>query len=77
MTSYMTTGGIRGGKISIENYEPRSFNMGISKEAFQATGGFGRIHPEKIPICPFDLKKWVTTYILSPKHLYFINAAFH
>ena len=49
MTSYMTTAGIRGGKIPIENYEPRSFNMGISKEAFQATGGFGRIHPGEDP----------------------------
>ena len=57
MTSYMTTGGIRGGKISIENYEPRSFNMGISKEAFQATGGFGRIHPGEDPDLSIRLKE--------------------
>ena len=57
MTSYMTTGGIRGGKIPIENYEPRSFNMGISKEAFQATGGFGRIHPGEDPDLSIRLKE--------------------
>ena len=57
MTSYMTTGGIRGGKISVENYEPRSFNMGISKGAFQATGGFGRIHPGEDPDLSIRLKE--------------------
>ncbi len=57
MTSYMTTAGIRGGKIPIENYEPRSFNMGISKEAFQATGGFGRIHPGEDPDLSIRLKE--------------------
>jgi GT2 family glycosyltransferase len=43
MTSFLTTGGIRGGKIKNENYQPRSFNMGISKEAFEASGGFSTI----------------------------------
>jgi GT2 family glycosyltransferase len=57
MTSYMTTAGIRGGKIPIENYEPRSFNMGISKEAFQATGGFGCIHPGEDPDLSIRLKE--------------------
>ena len=35
MTSFLTTGGIRGSKNSIQKFEPRSFNMGISKEAFE------------------------------------------
>ncbi|OBX26267.1 cellulose synthase/poly-beta-1,6-N-acetylglucosamine synthase-like glycosyltransferase [Gelidibacter algens] len=48
MTSFITTGGIRGGKDS-ENFQPRSFNMGLSKEAFQASGGFGTIHPGEDP----------------------------
>ena len=38
MTSFLTTGGIRGSKKSVTNFEPRSFNMGISKEAFLKTG---------------------------------------
>lgn len=49
MTSFLTTGGIRGSKHSLSQFEPRSFNMGISKEAFQASGGFGRIHPGEDP----------------------------
>ncbi|MGC1631519.1 MAG: glycosyltransferase [Gelidibacter sp.] len=48
MTSFMTTGGIRGGKDS-DNFQPRSFNMGISKKAFEASGGFGTIHPGEDP----------------------------
>lgn len=40
MSSFLTTGGIRGAKKIIGNYQPRSFNMGISKETFQKTGGF-------------------------------------
>lgn len=40
MTSFLTTGGIRGSRKSISNYHPRSFNMGISKEVFEKTGGY-------------------------------------
>ncbi len=49
MTSFFTTGGIRGSKINIQKFEPRSFNMGISKEAFEATNGFAKIHPGEDP----------------------------
>jgi len=49
MTSFLTTGGIRGKKRGVQKFEPRSFNMGISKEAFLATGGFGKIHPGEDP----------------------------
>ncbi|GHC54565.1 glycosyltransferase [Ulvibacter litoralis] len=49
MTSFLTTGGIRGNKKSVTNFEPRSFNMGISKEAFQKTRGFAKIHPGEDP----------------------------
>jgi len=45
MTSFLTTGGIRGKKSSVDDFQPRSFNMGISKKAFEASGGFGQIHP--------------------------------
>ncbi len=40
MTSPITTGGIRGGKASLEKFHPRSFNMGFSKNVYKATGGF-------------------------------------
>lgn len=49
MTSFLTTGGIRGSKKSIQKFEPRSFNMGISKKAFEVTGGFSHIHPGEDP----------------------------
>lgn len=49
MTSFLTTGGIRGGTEKLNKFQPRSFNMGISKEAFQASGGFGNIHPGEDP----------------------------
>lgn len=40
MTSPFTTGGIRGNKNHIGKFHPRSFNMGISREVWEATGGF-------------------------------------
>jgi dephospho-CoA kinase len=49
MTSFLTTGGIRGGSEAIDKFQPRSFNMGISKKAFQASKGFGNIHPGEDP----------------------------
>jgi glycosyltransferase involved in cell wall biosynthesis len=40
MTSPFTTGGMRGGKNSIAKFHPRSFNMGLSREVWEKTGGF-------------------------------------
>jgi glycosyltransferase involved in cell wall biosynthesis len=40
MTSFFTTGGIRGGKKHVGRYQPRSFNMGIKRSVFNALGGF-------------------------------------
>ncbi len=40
MSSVLTTGGIRGGKKRAGWFQPRSFNMGITREVFQVTGGF-------------------------------------
>lgn len=57
MTSFLTTGGIRGKEKSVKSYEPRSFNMGISKEAFQETKGFGTIHPGEDPDLSIRIKK--------------------
>ena len=49
MTSFITTGGIRGHKKGLDKFQPRSFNMGLSKKAFEASNGFGRIHPGEDP----------------------------
>lgn len=40
MTSFFTTGGIRGGKRKITRFFPRSFNMGVRREVFAKLGGF-------------------------------------
>jgi cellulose synthase/poly-beta-1,6-N-acetylglucosamine synthase-like glycosyltransferase len=40
MTSYFTTGGIRGGKKQIHKYNPRGFNMGIKKTVFEEVDGY-------------------------------------
>jgi glycosyltransferase involved in cell wall biosynthesis len=40
MTSFLTTGGIRGGKKKMDKFYPRSFNLGVKREVFQALHGF-------------------------------------
>lgn len=65
MTSFLTTGGIRGSSASINKFEPRSFNMGISKEAFEKTGGFAKIHPGEDPDLSQRIQKagYATTFL--------------
>ena len=43
MTSFFTTGGIRGGKKKLDKFYPRSFNMGVRKDVYQALGGFSKM----------------------------------
>ena len=43
MTSFFTTGGIRGGKKKIDKFYPRSFNMGVRAEVYRALGGFSKM----------------------------------
>jgi glycosyltransferase involved in cell wall biosynthesis len=43
MTSILTTGGIRGKKQAVGKFQPRSFNLGLSKIAFQKTQGFSKM----------------------------------
>ncbi|MCR4909938.1 MAG: glycosyltransferase [Bacteroidales bacterium] len=43
MTSFFTTGGIRGGKRKITRFFPRSFNMGVRREVFAKLGGFSEM----------------------------------
>ena len=43
MTSFLTTGGIRGSKKAVDKFQPRSFNLGISKKAFEKTKGFSKM----------------------------------
>ena len=43
MTSFFTTGGIRGGKAKLDKFYPRSFNMGIRKDVYQQLDGFTKM----------------------------------
>ncbi|MDO4181582.1 MAG: glycosyltransferase [Bacteroidales bacterium] len=43
MTSFFTTGGIRGGKKKMDKFYPRSFNMGVRADVYQALGGFSKM----------------------------------
>ena len=48
MTSFLTTGGIRGGKVSMEKFTPRTFNMGFSRKVYEKVGGFREMFSEDI-----------------------------
>ena len=43
MTSFFTTGGIRGGKKKLDKFYPRSFNMGIRRDVYMRLGGFSKM----------------------------------
>ena len=43
MTSFFTTGGIRGGKKKLDKFYPRSYNMGIRREVYLKLGGFSKM----------------------------------
>ena len=43
MTSFFTTGGIRGGKKKMDKFYPRSFNMGVRREVYEALQGFSKM----------------------------------
>jgi hypothetical protein len=67
MTSFLTTGGIRGGSEKISKFQPRSFIMGISKKAFETSNGFGNIHPGEDPDLSIRLWKLGYNTRLFPK----------
>lgn len=48
MTSFLTTGGIRGGKVQLEKFVPRTFNMGFSRRVYERVGGFREMFSEDI-----------------------------
>ena len=43
MTSFFTTGGIRGGKKKLDKFYPRSFNMGVRRDRYMELGGFSKM----------------------------------
>ena len=43
MTSFFTTGGIRGGKKKLDKFYPRSFNMGMKRSVYNNLNGFSKM----------------------------------
>lgn len=43
MTSFFTTGGIRGGDKKLDKFYPRSFNMGVKRDVYQTLNGFSKM----------------------------------
>ncbi|MDR2562538.1 MAG: glycosyltransferase [Prevotellaceae bacterium] len=50
MTSFWTTGGIRGGKVKMEKFKPRTFNMGFARKVYETVGGFKDMFGEDIDL---------------------------
>lgn len=71
MTSFITTGGIRGKKKHVGNFNPRSFNMGLRKEVFQKVGGFIDMHPgEDIDFSLRIIKAGFKVGLIADAHVY-------
>lgn len=71
MTSFLTTGGIRGGKRRLDQFQPRSFNMGLSKEVFQKTGGFSTMRfGEDIDLSLRILNNGFKTMLIENAYVY-------
>ncbi|MCR5365256.1 MAG: glycosyltransferase [Prevotella sp.] len=62
MTSFFTTGGIRGGKKQLDKFYPRSFNMGVRREAYLALGGFSPLRFSKMSLYGEDIDFSIRIY---------------
>lgn len=62
MTSFFTTGGIRGGKKQLDKFYPRSFNLGIRREVYLALGGFSKTRFSKMSLYGEDIDFSIRIY---------------
>lgn len=71
MTSFLTTGGIRGSKgAKMEKFVPRTFNMGFSKEVYHTVGGFKDMFGEDIDLSLRIRNKGYTCQLISDAFVY-------
>jgi len=73
MTSFLTTGGIRGGRKQVGKFYPRSFNMGISRAAYESAGGFPdtRMHPGEDMVYAIELiRKGLSSGLIPEAYVY-------
>jgi len=67
MTAFLTTGGIRGGRVRLERFVPRTFNMGFSRRVYGRVGGFREMFSEDIDMSTrIRLAGFSTGYIDNP-----------
>ena len=70
MTSLLTTGGIRGGKVSLEKFTPRTFNMGFSREVYDKVGGFREMFSEDIDMSTRIRNAGFSMALIRPAYVY-------
>lgn len=71
MTSFLTTGGIRGGTEKMGKFHPRSFNMGYSREVEKTTGGFSEMRfGEDVDLSLRILEKGFSTKLIKEAFVY-------
>ena len=70
MTSFWTTGGIRGGKVRMEKFKPRTFNMGFSRAVYEKVGGFKDMYGEDIDLSIRITRAGFTTKLYRQAFVY-------
>lgn len=70
MTSFLTTGGIRGGKVSLEKFVPRTFNMGFSRKVYEKVGGFREMFSEDIDMSTRIRNAGFSITLIRPAYVY-------
>lgn len=72
MTSFITTGGLRGKKgKKLAKFYPRSFNMGLSRNLWQKIGGFGSLrHGQDIEFSNRIIRSGAKTIFVEKAHVY-------
>lgn len=70
MTSFLTTGGIRGGKVQMERFVPRSFNMGYSRKVYDKVGGFREMFSEDIDMSTRIRQGGFECGLIRPAYVY-------
>ncbi len=70
MTSFLTTGGIRGGKVQLEKFTPRTFNMGFSRRVYDEVGGFREMFSEDIDMSTRIRKAGFSIVLIRAAYVY-------
>lgn len=70
MTSFLTTGGIRGGKVQLEKFTPRTFNMGFSRKVYDEVGGFREMFSEDIDMSTRIRKAGFSIVLIRAAYVY-------